>query len=96
MEKVARDSDNPLPHPKVGVSYQVRRWDDMLGADEEALSQLEGELDRVLHAVLIDAGLDVAPDHGSGPFVEDAYFDAEVTDGFEEPPTLDMAHIHHE
>ncbi|MFC7138460.1 MarR family transcriptional regulator [Halosimplex aquaticum] len=95
-EALARDPDDPLAHPKVGVSYQVSRWDDTLGADQEALAQLQRELDRVLHAVLIDAGLDVAPDHGSGPFVEDAYFDAEVSDGFEEPPTLDMAHIHHE
>lgn len=60
------------------------------------MAQLERELDRVLHAVLIDAGLDVVPDHGSGPFVEDAYFQAEVSEGFEEPPTLDIAQIHHE
>lgn len=95
-EAYERDDDDPLAHPKVGVSYQVSRWDDTLGADQEALEQLERELDRVLHAVLIDADLDVAPEHGRGPFVEDAYFDADPADGFEEPPTLDLAHIHHE
>jgi hypothetical protein len=96
VEIVARDSDDPLAHPKAGVSYQVSRWDDTLGADQEVLAQLQRELDRVLHAVLIDAGLNVAPDHESGPFVEDAHSDAEVTDGFDEPRTLDMAHIHDE
>jgi len=95
-EAYERDEDDPLAHPKVGVSYQVSRWDDTLGADQEALAQLERELDRVLHAVLIDADLDVAPEHGHGPFVEDAYFDAEPADGFEEPPTLNLSHIHHE
>jgi len=95
-EAYDRDEDDPLAHPKVGVSYQVSRWDETLGADQEALVRLERELDRVLHAVLIDADLDVAPEHGRGPFVEDAYFDAEVADGSEEPPTLDLAHIHHE
>lgn len=57
---------------------------------------MERELDRVLHAVLIDADLDVAPEYGRGPFFEDAYFDAEMTDGFGEPPTLILSHIHHE
>jgi len=95
-EAYERDESDPLAHPKVGMSYQVSRWDDTLGADEEALAQLERELDRVLHAVLIDADLDVCPEHGRGPFVEDAYFGAEVAEGFEEPPTLEMAHIHHE
>jgi len=95
-EAYERDEDDPLAHPKVGVSYQVNRWDGTLGADQEALAQLRRELDRVLHAVLLDAGLDVAPEHGGGPFVDDAYFDAEISEDFEEPPALNLSHINHE
>ena len=95
-ESKDRDEDDPLAHPKVGVSYQVSRWDGTLGADQEALAQLRRELDRVLHAVLLDAGVDVAPERGGGPFVEDAYFDAEISEDFEEPPALNLSHINHE
>ena len=90
-----KDGDDPLSHPKLGVSYQVSRWDGTLDADEDGLAQLQRELDRTLHAVLIDAGLEIAPEHGDGPYFPDAYFDVELGEA-EEPPTLNLSDIRHE
>jgi len=95
-EALTMPDDHPLRHPKVEAAYQVSRWDESLGVDPDSLAQLERELDRVLHSVLTEAGLDIAPGRGGGPFVEDAYFDAEVTDEHEEPVSLDLTHIRHQ
>ncbi|MGM0592350.1 MAG: MarR family transcriptional regulator [Halobacteriota archaeon] len=95
-EALSVPKDHPLRHPKVGVSYQVSRWDRKLGVSPDDLDQLVEELDRVLRAVLADAGLDLAPIHGDGPFVEDAYFPAEVTDGHEKPLSLDLTRVRQE
>ncbi|MDM9626087.1 hypothetical protein QTL95_09275 [Rhizobium sp. S152] len=95
-EALSMPKDNPLRHPKLGVSYQVSRWDESLGVAPEDLEQIERELDRTVHAVLIEAGIDPSPTHGSGPYIEDAYFDAETREGFEEPPALDLTHIRQE
>jgi hypothetical protein len=85
--------DSPLAHPKIGASYQVSRWDEKLGVTPEELNQLERELDQTVLSVLADAGLDIAPSQGSGPFVQDAYFQVETTEDGPEPIGLDLTHI---
>jgi hypothetical protein len=95
---LSRPEDDPMRHPKVGASYQVSRWDETMGVTDDDLAQLRRELSRTVYAVLADAGLDIAPSNGSGPYFEDAYFDAEtvdVPDEFE-PPSLDLTHLRHE
>ena len=92
-EAKSQDSDSPLAHPKVGASYQVSRWDEKLGVSTEELDQLERELDQTVLSVLVDAGLDVSPTRGGGPFVPDAYFRAELTENSPEPIGLDLTHI---
>lgn len=82
--------DSPLAHPNIGVFYQVSRWDDTLGASAESLEQLERELDQTLLSVLADAGLDIAPERGDGPLVEDAYFEIEPTESGPDPVSLDL------
>ena len=95
-EALSMPDDHPLRHPKVEAAYQVSRWDETLGVDPDSLAKLERELDRILHSVLAEAGLDLAPGHGDGPFVEDAYFEAAVTDEHEEPVSLELTHIRHQ
>ncbi|WP_229125931.1 DUF7845 domain-containing protein [Halapricum desulfuricans] len=85
--------DSPLAHPKVGVSYQVSRWDRKLGVTEDDLEQLVRELDQAVLSVLADAGLDVAPNRGTGPFISDAYFEVETRDDGPEPIDLDLTRI---
>jgi len=92
-ESLAIDEDNPLRHPKVGVSYQVSRWDSSISVDD--LYDLENELDRTLHAVLSDADIEQHPGTSGGPFVEDAYFDADIGE-FEAPPELNLSQIRNE
>lgn len=87
------DAENPLAHPKIGVSYQVSRWDETLGASAEGLERLEHELDQTLLSVLAEAGLDIAPEHGDGPFVEDQYFEIEMTDAVPTPINLDLTQV---
>jgi hypothetical protein len=94
-EAASKPDDDPLAHPKVGVSYQVSRWDGKVGVTDDDLDEAREELDRVLHAVLADAELELAPTHGSGPYVEDAYFTPEVGE-FREPPALNMADLEHD
>jgi hypothetical protein len=76
--------------------------------DAVTLDELRDELETTLRAVLADAGIDVAPTTGSpppgerdqgdrvGPFVVDSYFRARVTDGWNEPISLDLTHVRHE
>ncbi|WP_435124116.1 MarR family transcriptional regulator [Halobaculum sp. D14] len=92
-EALSQGEDSPLAHPKVGASYQVSRWDEKLGVTPEELDQLERELDQTVLSVLADAGLDIAPLEGSGPFVPDAYFAAETILDTPEPIGLDLTHI---
>ncbi|GGN98656.1 MarR family transcriptional regulator [Haloarcula pellucida] len=92
-EALAQPDDSPLRHPKIGVSYQVSRWDETLGVSSEDLVQLQRELDQTLLSVLADAGLDIAPTNGSGVFVPDAYFDAVTTEESPEIVSLDVTEI---
>jgi len=85
--------DSPLAHPKAGASYQVSRWDEKLGVTEEDLEQLERELDQTVLSVLVDAGLDVAPNRGTGPLISDAYFEVETRDDSPEPIDLDLTEV---
>jgi hypothetical protein len=99
-EAVSTERDHPLAHPKLEVAYQVSRWDDKIGVGAD-LADLREELDRVLHAVLVDAGIDPAPENndgdpdGPGPYIEDSYFSPEVAD-HREPPSLNLSHVQHE
>lgn len=90
------DDGNPLAHPKVGASYQVSRWDGKLGVTDEDLTQLKHELDREVRSVLLDAGIDIAPERDTGPFVEDAYFEVEVSEKGPNPVELDLTRIRRE
>ncbi|MFB6120970.1 MAG: MarR family transcriptional regulator [Halobacteriaceae archaeon] len=78
-------------------------------ADGEAvtMTEMRDELETTLRSVLADAGLDLAPSGGEppeereqgdrvGPYVVDAYFRAEVSDGWDEPISLDLTHIRQE
>lgn len=84
--------EDPLAHPKVGASYQVNRWDGKIGVSSKEIKQLCEELEETVHAVLADAGITLAPTHGDGPYVEDAYFDIGTHDATE-PTALDLTHI---
>jgi hypothetical protein len=101
-ESADMDADETLANPKVGVSYQVSRWDSTLYASDEDLTRLERELDRVLLSVLADAGLDVAPEHDDGddgrrgPFVPDAYFTPEVSERGPNPIALELTQLEHD
>jgi len=92
-EAFTQADDSPLAHPKVGASYQVSRWDEKLGVTPEELNQLERELDQTVLSVLADAGLDIAPSQGLGPFIPDAYFEVETAVDGPEPIGLDLTHI---
>ncbi|WP_336344789.1 DUF7845 domain-containing protein [Halalkalicoccus ordinarius] len=92
-EALSQGDDSPLAHPKIGASYQVNRWDEKLGVTSEELNQLEHELDQTVLSVLADAGLDVAPLRGTGPFVRDTYFEVETTEDGPDPIGLDLTHI---
>lgn len=87
------DNNNPLAHPKIGVSYQANRWDEKLDASEEGIARLGRELDQTLLSVLTDAGLDIAPQRGDGPFVEDGYFELKVTQAGPDPVGLDLTQV---
>jgi hypothetical protein len=89
-EALSKSKDEPLRHPKLGVSYQVSRWDETLRFDD--LETLNEELDEAVISVLEAAGLCL---HGTDQFVSDAYFSAELRDR-EEIPTLDLDQIEHE
>ena len=79
---------HPLRHPKVGASYQKSLATETLHWDD--LDQLRNELDEVVRAVLVEAGIDLTPTASSGDFVPDAYFSATVSDGHPEPVALDL------
>lgn len=85
--------NSPLAHPKVGASYQVSRWDESLGATPDDLKRLERELDQVVLSVLADAGIDIAPNSGTGVFVSDAYFEGQTREGGPDPVGLDLTEV---
>ncbi|WP_071932996.1 DUF7845 domain-containing protein [Halodesulfurarchaeum formicicum] len=87
---------HPLSNPKLGASYQVNRWDEKIGVTDEELTQLERELDRIVLSVAADAGLDIAPQEGDGPFVEDAYWEIETSEAGANPIDLDLTRIRQE
>lgn len=77
----AFDEDEPLYHPKVEVSFQVRR--DADGAVPWAdLEQLDRELDEALLNALAWTGFSIEADVDAetvdGPYVADAYFSPEA------------------
>jgi len=71
------------------------------------MTEMREELETTLRAVLADAGIDLAPSSGPplrerdqgdrvGPYVVDAYFRAEVSDGWDEPISLNLTHVRSE
>jgi len=79
-EHKSMPSDHPLSHPKVGGIYYPTLWrdsDQNLGVSPSDLQQLTEELDEAVLGILHDAGIPVTT---TVPFVEDAYFDAELSD----------------
>jgi len=79
-EHKSMPSDHPLSHPKVGAIYYPTLWrdsDQKLGVTPSDLQQLSEELDEAVLGILHDAGISVTT---TVPFVEDAYFDAELSD----------------
>ena len=79
-EHKSMSSDHPLSHPKVGAIYYPTLWrdsDQKLGVEPGDLQQLTEELDEAVLGILHDAGIPVTT---TGPFVEDAYFEAELSD----------------
>lgn len=92
-ESVDFPDDHPLSHPKVGASLQVSR----LGRNETVryrnVEQLRRELDQTVLSVLADAGLDIAPSRGFGPFFADDYWDFEVSESGPDPIGLDLTRI---
>ena len=93
-EPNGRDEDDPLHHPKLGVSYQANRWDRSLGVDQEDIDRINREIDETIFAVLVEAGLDLRA--GGDTFVEDAYFGAENTTTDANIVALDLTRIKHE
>jgi len=85
--------DHPLSHPKVGASLQVSLLDDDETVRWSDLERMRRELDQTVLSVLADAGLDVAPEDGNGPFVPDAYFEPEVDQSGPKPVGLDLTRI---
>lgn len=92
-EAYEADENAPLAHPKLCVSYQVSRWQETLYWSE--LDDMESELKRTLYTVLAESGLDVSPQRGTGPYVEDAYWTPGVEAQPEgvHPTTLDLTRI---
>lgn len=79
-EHKSMPSDHPLSHPKVGAIYYPTLWRDSnqkLGVSPSDLQQLTEELDEAVLGILHDAGIPVTT---TAPFVEDAYFDSELSD----------------
>ena len=79
-EHKSMPSDHPLSHPKVGAIYYPTLWrdsDQKLGVTPDDLQQLSEELDEAVLGILHDGGIPVTT---TVPFVEDAYFDAELSD----------------
>ena len=88
-----RDRDDPLAHPKLGASYQVSRYDGKLSWTDDAIANLNYELEQTVLSVIANAGIQV---HNSpnGPYIEDSYFDAENIERDDDPIiSLDLTQI---
>lgn len=85
--------DHPLSHPKVGASLQSSLLRDDETVYLEDLDSLRRELDQTVLSVLADAGLDVSPQNGNGPFVPDAYFTLQVDKSGPTPIDLDLTRV---
>lgn len=92
-EALTLPDDHPLAHPKVGASLQVSLLDDDETVRYRDLNRLRRELDQTVLSVLADAGLDVAPSNGKGPFVPDSYFSPELDHSGPNPVTLDLTRV---
>lgn len=86
-------TDHPLAHPKIGASLQVSLLDDDETVHLRDLDRLTRELDQTVLSVLADAGLDVSPSNGTGPFVEDPYFPVDVDRSGPKPVGLDLTRV---
>jgi len=79
-EALSMPESHPLSHPKVGAIYYNSLWrdaDEKHGVSPGELEQLREELDEAVLSTLHDAGLSVTD---TSPYIEDAYFDAELCD----------------
>lgn len=85
--------NHPLAHPKVGASLQVSLLSDNETVRWRDIDRLKRELDQTVLSVLADAGLDVAPSDGNGPFVEDPYFLPAVDPDGPDPVGLDLTRV---
>lgn len=92
-EAASLPDDHPLAHPKVGASLQVSLLDDDETVRLRDLDRLRRELDQTVLSVLADAGLDVAPSQGNGPFMPDAYFSPEVDHSGPGPIGLELTRV---
>jgi len=92
-EAAALPEDDPLAHPKVGASLQVSLLEDDETVRLSDIERLRRELDQTVLSVLADAGLDVAPSQGNGPFVPDSYFAPVVDHSGPDPVGLDLTRV---
>lgn len=92
-EAADMDENQALAHPKVGASLQVSLLDDDETVYLSDIERLRRELDQTVLSVLADAGLDIAPSQGSGPFEHDAYFTPEVDHSGPDPVGLDLTQV---
>jgi len=92
-EAAALPEDDPLAHPKVGASLQVSLLEDDETVRLSDIERLRRELDQTVLSVLADAGLDVAPSQGTGPFVPDSYFAPVVDHSGPDPVGLDLTRV---
>ena len=92
-EALSMPDDHPLSHPKVGASLQVSLLDDDETVRWRDLDRVRRELDQTVLSVLADAGLDIAPSDGHGPFVPDAYFEPAVDGSGPDPVGLDLTRV---
>ena len=90
-----RNKSDPLHHPKLEAAYQVSRWDGTLRYDDDAIQQLNRELDECLYSVLAEAGIDLRGGDNS-PYLADHYFSGEnaLTDA--SIVSLNLSQIYHE
>jgi hypothetical protein len=90
-----RNKSDPLHHPKLEAAYQVSQSDETLRYDDDAIQQLNRELDETVYSILADADIDLRGGEGS-PYVADHYFDAQnaLTDA--SIISLDLSQIYHE
>jgi hypothetical protein len=93
-EAFDRPKTDPLAHPKLEVSYQTSRWNDVLRATDDDIATLERELDEWLYSILNDAGLDLRA--GGNTYVADEYFADENHTTHANVVSLDLTEVRHE